>query len=309
MYMDDGMSENINCPKVSVCVITYNQEKYIRQCLQSIVDQVTDFDFEIIVGDDCSTDGTRMIIEEFVQLYPRIVKPLFQTKNIDGGNTNFRTVHNHASGMYVAHVDGDDYTLPGKLQEQADLLDREPGCNIVYHRMILEFSNGDTCEGPLFDIKDIVNYKFYRGELIQYVAVGLHSSKMYRRSSWRIEEPIFGLIDFYVNVEQIGLGYAKYVGHKALGVYRVDVGISSSGPRSRRILSECLLYFHKKFPEHRREINTAALTYLLGDLKNFRSTSLLFFVIWIKTFHIGAFLRFYKSYRLTKSFGLKNRII
>ena len=49
-------------PKVSVCVITYNQEKYIAQCLQSIVDQETDFDFEIIVGDDCSTDGTREIV-------------------------------------------------------------------------------------------------------------------------------------------------------------------------------------------------------------------------------------------------------
>ena len=46
-------------PKASVCVITYNQEAYIRECLQSIVDQMTDFDFEVIVGDDCSCDGTR----------------------------------------------------------------------------------------------------------------------------------------------------------------------------------------------------------------------------------------------------------
>ena len=52
-------------PKVSVCVVTYNQEKYVAQGLQSIVDQETDFDFEIIVGDDCSTDGTREILENF----------------------------------------------------------------------------------------------------------------------------------------------------------------------------------------------------------------------------------------------------
>jgi glycosyltransferase involved in cell wall biosynthesis len=55
-------------PKVSVCVVSYNQEKYIRQCLQSIVDQATDFDFEVIVGDDFSTDGTRVIIEEFEKI-------------------------------------------------------------------------------------------------------------------------------------------------------------------------------------------------------------------------------------------------
>ena len=57
-------------PKVSVCVVTYNQEKYIRQCLQSIVDQETDFDFEVIVADDCSTDRTSCIVQEFADKYP-----------------------------------------------------------------------------------------------------------------------------------------------------------------------------------------------------------------------------------------------
>ena len=52
-------------PKVSICVVTYNQEKFIGQCLQSIVDQVVNFDIEVIVADDCSTDGTRDIIKDF----------------------------------------------------------------------------------------------------------------------------------------------------------------------------------------------------------------------------------------------------
>ena len=56
-------------PKVSVCVITFNHEKYIRQCLQSIVDQETNFDFEVIVGDDCSKDGTREVVQEFAGKY------------------------------------------------------------------------------------------------------------------------------------------------------------------------------------------------------------------------------------------------
>jgi len=110
-------------PKVSVCVITYNQEKYIRQCLQSIVDQETDFDFEVIVGEDCSTDGTRAIVQEFSEKFPNIVKPIYQKKNIDGGGYNFLTVHRAARGEYVAHIDGDDFALPGKLQAQANILE------------------------------------------------------------------------------------------------------------------------------------------------------------------------------------------
>ena len=68
--------------KVSVCVVTYNQEKYIRKCLQSIIDQKADFDFEIIIADDCSTDNTPTIIQEFYAKYPEIVKPIFREKNI-----------------------------------------------------------------------------------------------------------------------------------------------------------------------------------------------------------------------------------
>src|SRR5450759_3411095 len=68
-------------PKVSVCVVTYNQEKFIRQCLQSIVDQETDCDFEVIVGDDCSTDGTRDIVREFAERYPTMIKVILQDTN------------------------------------------------------------------------------------------------------------------------------------------------------------------------------------------------------------------------------------
>jgi cellulose synthase/poly-beta-1,6-N-acetylglucosamine synthase-like glycosyltransferase len=69
-------------PKVSVCVVTYNQEKYIGQCLQSVVDQETDFDFEVLVADDCSTDGTRLILHEFANKYPGIVKPILSEVNV-----------------------------------------------------------------------------------------------------------------------------------------------------------------------------------------------------------------------------------
>ena len=97
-------------PKVSVCVVTYNQKKYIRQCLQSIVDQEADFDFEVIVGDDCSEDGTREIVQEFVERYPGLVKAVLHEKNV-GIVVNYRSVHDLARGEYIAHCDGDDLWL------------------------------------------------------------------------------------------------------------------------------------------------------------------------------------------------------
>jgi glycosyltransferase involved in cell wall biosynthesis len=65
--------QNIKPPKVSVCIVTYNQEQYIRQCLQSVVDQEVDFEVEIIVSDDCSTDSTPQIVQEFAEKNKNII--------------------------------------------------------------------------------------------------------------------------------------------------------------------------------------------------------------------------------------------
>lgn len=125
-------------PKVSVCVLAYNHEKYIRQCLQSIVDQEVDFDFEVIVGDDCSTDGTRMILQEFVERYPTLIK-VVQNKRNSGYFKNYMNTHSMATGMYVAHCDGDDYWYPGKLKWQAGFLDNNPDVAATFSNA---YSNG-----------------------------------------------------------------------------------------------------------------------------------------------------------------------
>ena len=67
--------------KVSVCIVTYNQERYIAQCLQSIVDQVVGFDFEVLVSDDASSDRTPEIISEFARRYPNLIKPFLKQKS------------------------------------------------------------------------------------------------------------------------------------------------------------------------------------------------------------------------------------
>lgn len=300
------MTPSEKTPKVSVCVITYNQEKYIRQCLQSIVDQETDFDFEVIVGEDCSTDGTRLIVQEFEERYPGIVKPIYQEKNIGAGVHNFLTVHCAAVGEYIAHVDGDDYCLPGKLKAQADLLDMDPDCSIVFHRLLGMKRSGEIVEGTLSNVTGIGEMRFKRGEILQYIAIGGHSSKMYRKKLRAYDIPNFDVTDYFANVEQIGQGYARFVGYQTLGVYRLGSGIAAGGVRPRRALAASFTYFCRKYPEFRLQINTAALTYFLADLKNWRKTWPMFFWVWTKTFHVGSIANLLRSWAFTKQLRLNN---
>jgi glycosyltransferase involved in cell wall biosynthesis len=127
--------------KVSVCVITYNHEKYIRQCIQGIVDQITDFDIEVIIGEDCSTDDTRTVICEFKEKYPNTVNPIFRNKNI-GAISNFYDVLRVASGKYIALCEGDDYwTDPLKLQKQVDFLEANEDCSLCFHATEFVYAN------------------------------------------------------------------------------------------------------------------------------------------------------------------------
>ena len=130
------MIDEIDDIKVSVCVVTYNQEKYIAECLDSLVSQETDFKFEIIVGEDCSTDGTRAIVQQYVDKYPDLIKPIFHDQNV-GAVENIKQVYLAAKGKYIAHLDGDDMALPTKLQKQFDTLEANPDCAIcVHHRSL-----------------------------------------------------------------------------------------------------------------------------------------------------------------------------
>lgn len=109
--------------KVSVGIITYNQASYIRQCLDSILMQSVNFRYEIIVGDDASTDGTQTILREYQNKYPNIFVLLLSEYN-KGISINYQNVLSRCSGKYIALCEGDDYwTNPLKLQSQVNFLD------------------------------------------------------------------------------------------------------------------------------------------------------------------------------------------
>ncbi len=183
-------------PKASVCVITYNHERYIAQCLQSLVDQKTGFDVEIVVADDCSKDGTRAILHDFAARHPDLVRIVLRPHNI-GGTDNYLDVHAAATGDYVAHCDGDDHWEPGKLDAQIRFLDAHPGCAAVFTNSHVISEQGQrlglfSCGVPeSFD----VGYLIRDGNFLH------HSSMMYRRAlQSRMFPPTKEFIDFEVYV-------------------------------------------------------------------------------------------------------------
>lgn len=137
-------------PLVSICSITYNHAPYIRQCLDGMLMQQTNFTFEIIINDDCSTDGTTEIIREYAAKYPDIIKPIFHEENLyQKGQRGFfsKFVFPKAQGKYIALCEGDDYwTDPLKLQKQVDFLETHPDYSLCFHNAIVHYEDGKTLD-------------------------------------------------------------------------------------------------------------------------------------------------------------------
>lgn len=113
----------IQNPIVSVVIITYNQEQYIRQCIESILDQETEYPYELIIGEDCGTDATREICIDYQRKYPEKIKLLLQDSN-QGLLRNYRDVLYLCRGKYIAQCAGDDYWIDkSKTQKQVEFLE------------------------------------------------------------------------------------------------------------------------------------------------------------------------------------------
>jgi len=287
-------------PKISVCVVTYNHEKYIRQCLQSIVDQKVNVEFEIIVCDDCSTDKTQEVIMEFFHAYPLIIKPVFLEKNI-GAYKNFIQIHNRASGDFVSHCDGDDYFLPNKLQAQYDYLSSHPDCAVTWHNMRVEQGDQTYCLGNPSNFLDqgIIDLPV----LLRMGSIGVHSSIMYRRLARITTDDQLKLLDYYYALEFLQSGYGYFI-NEVLGVYRKDPvgGSLTSSSKGYELVKKRLAQHYSDFydlnRQYRRDIFVGVLFDFIYDAVNCRRSSLDFFILSIKTFSFFSILDVFKVFKI-----------
>lgn len=122
--------------QVSVLITTFNQKDYIQECIDSCMAQETNFNFEILINDDCSTDGTKDIVLSYAERYPDLVKVLTHQENMysKGFSPNRDFLYPIAKGKYLALCEGDDYwcdTL--KLQRQYDAMENNPDAPFCVH--------------------------------------------------------------------------------------------------------------------------------------------------------------------------------
>jgi glycosyltransferase involved in cell wall biosynthesis len=167
-------------PLVSIKMITYNHAPLIAQAIEGVLQQKTNFPFELIIGEDCSTDGTREIVFEYQKKHPDIIRVITSEKNV-GMNKNGLRVIKACKGKYIAFCEGDDYWHnPDKLQKQVDYIESHPECGLVY-------SSYD-----MYDIRSKKKKKDFLNDLI-------------KSQHW--QRPINpSIIDFLIGKPRIGYG-------------------------------------------------------------------------------------------------------
>jgi glycosyltransferase involved in cell wall biosynthesis len=124
-------------PLVSVFSLVYNHENFIRRAIDSWLMQKTSFKFEIVIGEDCSTDKSREIVLSYAKKYPDIIKVITSDTNV-GMRENSRRTKNACTGKYIAFCEGDDYWIdPNKLQIQVEFMEKNPDFSLCFHDAIL----------------------------------------------------------------------------------------------------------------------------------------------------------------------------
>ena len=187
-------------PKVSVLIVTYNQRQWIAQAIDSALAQYVDFDMEIVIGDDFSSDGTREIVESYAALHPGIIRLNLQNRRPDGvpGRVNQVTTLEACRGEFIAFLDGDDYwTDPGKLAHQVELLEANPEIVGAAHDAVILFEDGSADVGLCFSN---LAFEDHGGA----PRVGLRDiivSPPFQTSTWMVRSACVGLLpDWYKDI-------------------------------------------------------------------------------------------------------------
>jgi glycosyltransferase involved in cell wall biosynthesis len=222
--------------KLSVCVPAYNHEHYIGQMLDGALMQKTTFDFEIVVGDDASTDATQQVIRDYIASYPGRIRAFLHTENQGpssprefAGRNNVLGLLKACNGEYVAMCEGDDYwTDPFKLQKQVDFLDAHVDYAITHHNAKVIYEDGSSdhlfnkAEQQLVStLEDVLTDKWF-------MATG---SWVYR--NYFLTEPfadwhsLAAAGDWALLIQLASRGKVRYL-PETMGVYRKhDAGLSN----------------------------------------------------------------------------------
>ena len=226
--------------KVSVLTITYNHEKYIAQAIESVLMQEVNFDYELVIGEDCSTDKTREIVVDYQKKYPNKIRLLLNEKNL-GMNRNFAQTYHACRGQYMALLEGDDYWVsPYKLQRQVDFLDNHQDFAICFHNMQIIYEDGSK-EPKLYNVnqKEISTIEdLFRDDFIHTASCLFRNKLIGEFPGWFYNLP-FG--SWPLHISNAKHGKIMYL-NEVMGVYRIHRGGVWSGKTVFSHESWCPIY-------------------------------------------------------------------
>lgn len=206
--------------KVSILCVAYNHEKYIKSALEGFINQKTNFEYEVIVHDDASTDSTADIIREYAAKYPNLIKPICQTENQYSKKVDIcrEIMLPVSTGTYIAVCEGDDYWIDEqKLQLQVDFLDQNPeysGC--VHNSYKLEMLTGKQTVIYGTTDRDLLTTHVLNGGACCYQT----SSLIFRREAFFDFPPFLPVFhDYPFSIHLSLLGPIRYMG-RIMSVYR-----------------------------------------------------------------------------------------
>lgn len=229
--------------KVSVLIMTYNHEGFIRQAIDSVLMQHTDFIFEIIISEDCSTDNTRATVLEYSQKHPDKIKLLLSEKNLHNNDIVTRGLA-AAQGLYTALLDGDDYwTSANKLQQQADFLDSHPNCTVSFHNaLVVDESNmKSSFNWTPSDIPEITSINdIWQGNYIATSSVMFRNGVLRGIPEWY--KSLFPITDWPLHILHAEKGNIGFI-NKVMSVYRHHPGGMYSPYSEYRKQDETLKFY------------------------------------------------------------------
>jgi glycosyltransferase involved in cell wall biosynthesis len=161
------IDETLKKPIVSIAMLTYNHEAFIREAIDSVLMQKTNFAIQLVIAEDCSPDNTKSILLDYQNKYPDIIKLILQNKNV-GAQTNNQALFENLDGRYIAALEGDDYWIdPFKLQKQVDFLEKNGDFSMCFHNVSVLTKENNLVDYWIpkfkteFDINDIINFKMW----------------------------------------------------------------------------------------------------------------------------------------------------
>ena len=261
-------------PLLSVCVITYNQEKYIGQCLEGILMQKTSFPFEIVIGEDCSADHTRNIIRYYEKKHPGIIKPIYHDRNVGAARNHFEYCFAQIKTPYIAICDGDDYwTDPGKLQKQVDFMEQHPECVLCFHRINVVDQDNRLVQQQqpaiapiLYTWKDILHISIPTLSVVFRNCIDRFPREIFKVKSG--DTFLFGMLSRYGGAADLGFVGAHYRIHTG-GIYsgKSQVEQYRQTIHTRKLMQQSSFFSKEQVAEIRKEVNRRKIRYIKQFIK------------------------------------------